>query len=228
MSQEESVSRPSELSRLQDIDERLDAARKKTWAAVEAIAQAVQPGMRESDGIKIAQQILVEMGSRKFWHKCHVRFGRGTVKNFDDPYDDNVLHDDDIFYIDIGPIWNGIEGDGGATFLAGSRTSVEMQRCLHDVRTVFDAVREHWQSSRATGVDLYLFAEARATALGWILAPTYVRGHRLAEFPHSFHSKLRVDELDFSPGSSRWVLEIHICDPSLRFGAFHEDLLTES
>jgi Xaa-Pro aminopeptidase len=212
-----------ERSRYDDIDARLADARQKTWAAVEAIAKGIHPGMRESEGIKLAQQTLVDMGARKFWHKCHIRFGAGTILSFNDPYADEILRPDDIFYIDIGPIWDGIEGDAGATFVVGA--DAERARCRDDARVVFQAVKDHWQRQKVSGKALYEFAEEQAQRRGWVLAPSYVRGHRLSEFPHSFHSKLQVDELAFCPSPQRWVLEIHVCDPKLTFGAFYEDLL---
>lgn len=213
-----------EASRFQDIDSKLEDAQRQSWEAVEAIAAAIRPGMRELEAIKTAQKILAERGCRKFWHKCHVRFGRGTTLSFEDDYADLELGSNDIFYIDIGPIWDGIEGDAGATFVTGS--DPEYQRCQRDVKSIFLAVSDHWRSSGATGRQLYEFAAREAEKSGWVLAPSYVRGHRLSEFPHSFHSESSLGQLDFHPRRSRWVLEIHICDPAGHFGAFHEDVLS--
>ena len=100
-----------------------------------------------------------------------------------------------------------------------------MARCKDDAVAVFAGVKAQWQRHGTTGKDLYQFAQAQAAERGWLLAPSYVRGHRLSEFPHSFYSKLHIDELDYSPAPNRWVLEIHICDPQMRFGAFYEDML---
>lgn len=213
----------AEDSRLPDIDTQLAAARDQTWAAVHEIAARVHPGMRESEAIKIAQETLVRMGSKKFWHKCHVRFGSGTTKSFDDAYTDEILKPDDIYYVDIGPIWDGIEGDAGETFVNGKNP--DYARLKADVRAVFDAVKRQWQTTEMTGQALYEFANGEAERRGWVLAPSYVRGHRLAEFPHSFHSKLTLGQVDFQPAPSRWMLEIHICDPALQYGGFFEDLL---
>lgn len=212
-----------EASRFGDIDARLAEARQKTWKAVETIAGGIRPGMRESEAIKLAQKTLVEMGARKFWHKCHVRFGGGTVLSFNDAYADTELGSDDLFYVDIGPIWDGIEGDAGATFVVGN--DPEKKRCRADALAVYEAVKARWQSHGISGKELYEYADAQARQRGWVLAPSYVRGHRLAEFPHSFHSELAINELDFCPKPQRWVLEIHICHPSLTYGAFYEDLL---
>jgi hypothetical protein len=63
--------------------------------------------------------------------------------------------------------------------------------------------------------------------MGWELAPSYVRGHRLSEFPHSMYSDLTLDTVDYTPATHRWVLEVHICDPAKKFGAFYEDVLAK-
>ncbi|MEY4630199.1 MAG: hypothetical protein RIQ81_319 [Pseudomonadota bacterium] len=212
-----------EASRHDDLARRLGAVREKTWKALDAIARRIQPGMSELEAVKLAQATLAEMGSRKFWHKCHVRFGPGTAAGFDDPYENHQLTSDDIFYIDIGPVWDGIEGDAAATYVVGSNP--ELIRCRDDARKIFDETRYHWQENGVTGQELYRFATARAEMRGWVLAPDYVRGHRLSEFPHSFHSKMALEQAEFSPTPDRWVLEIQICHRDMKFGAYYEDIL---
>ena len=40
-----------------------------------------------------------------------VQFGSSTVLSFKDPYRENVvLKEDDIFFLDFGPVWDGVEG----------------------------------------------------------------------------------------------------------------------
>lgn len=219
----EQIEQLIEKSNVAGIEEKLTESRALTWAAVSKIAEQIKPGMTELEAIRMGQKTLADLGCKKFWHRCHIRFGQGTVCSFDDEYADHVLGKDDIFYIDIGPIWNGIEGDAGTTFVTG--TNQEFVRCKTDVKLIFTQVAEAWRNQKLTGIDLYRFAERTAKDRGWELAPSYVRGHRLSEFPHSFHSEAMLDSIDFCPQPQRWMLEIHICDPDRRFGAFHEDLL---
>lgn len=214
---------PFEETKLPDLTEQLAIARSKTWEAVEKIAAKMQPGMTESEARRIGQQTLAEMGSKKFWHKCHIRFGASTVRSFDDEYTDEILKENDIFYIDIGPIWNGIEGDAGATFVRGDNP--KLLKCKHDVELIFKNTADAWRSKHLKGPELYRFAEQEAQRLGWILAPSYVRGHRLGEFPHSFYTKSTIESNDFTPAPARWVLEIQICDAEQQIGAFYEDIL---
>lgn len=201
------------------------AAREKTWHAVHQIAKLIQPGMTERDAIKLANRHFAEAGVRKFWHKTHVRFGKDTIFSFNDPYDqlDLKLQANDIFYLDVGPIWDGIEGDAGASFVLGHDPI--MQACARDAKLVFDKVRDQWLQTKMTGVELCNFAENYAKELGWLFSPDYVKGHRLSEFPHQIYSKARLSDLDFHPASTCWVLEVQIRHPLLEIGAFYEDLL---
>ena len=61
--------------------------------------------------------------------------------------------------------------------------------------------------------------------MNYLLEPSYVKGHRLSEFSHLKYTSLSLFDLDFIPSSERWILELQICDPSLKFGAVYEDLL---
>jgi len=133
-----------------------------------------------------------------------------------------VLRDNDIFYIDIGPVWEKWEGDGGDTFVVGS--DPEMQRAHIAVRQVFDRVHEKWRTESLTGARLYEYASQVARSMGWQLARG-VDGHRLADFPHkAFHSGTLAGA-SFAPSTDLWVLEIQIRHSTLPSGAFYEDLL---
>src|SRR4051812_42324472 len=85
------------------------AARLATWDALRDISALVQPGMREGDAITAARALLSERGMSPGWHKIFVKFGANTALNYWQRSNPNVvLRDNDIFFIDIGPIVNGI------------------------------------------------------------------------------------------------------------------------
>lgn len=198
--------------------------REKTWKAVKTIATFIQPGMTEKEAIKKANEYLASQGVKKFWHKTHIRFGRSTVLSFDDPYHEQVvLKENDIFFIDIGPVWNNVESDCGDTFVVGND-----QRYLQikqDVKILFDRVKLLWHEEKLKGTELYRFAQNEVAKMGYLLYPSYVKGHRLSEFSHQKYTTIGMADLDFYPSEKRWVLELQICDKSLTFGAFYEDLL---
>ena len=203
----------------------IEATRAQSWKALHAIAKSIEPGMTEKAAIHQANQHFASLGVKKFWHKSHVRFGKNTIYSFDDPYlDDGYrLQDNDIFFLDLGPIFNGIEGDVGASFVVGNDPI--MQTCVRDVKVLFDQVREHWSATQTSGAALCDFARQAAKKLGWLYSPDYVKGHRLSEFPHSFHFKGTLADVDFHPKPKVWVLEVQIRHPELPIGAFYEDLL---
>lgn len=201
-------------------------ARRHTWHAIGKIAASIRPGMRESEGVELAKMVLRDLGLLRGWHGVYLRFGANTMLTYwDKDAPDVVLRDNDIFYIDIGPVWEKWEGDGGDTFVVGN--DPEMQRARTAVREVFDSVHEKWRKESVTGAALYRYATGVAGSMGWELAPR-VDGHRLGDFPHkAFHSGT-LAATSFTPATDLWVLEIQIRHPRLPFGAFYEDLLLES
>jgi methionyl aminopeptidase len=205
--------------------EQLMDVRARTRKAVHRIAEQVQVGMREEDAVATARATLTELGMRRGWHKIMVRFGPNTTKNFSEPSaEGTILGTDDIFFIDIGPIYEETEGDAGDTFVVGS--NVEHHRAKREVRLIWDQVRDKWFSEGTTGKELYDYAFAAAASLGWTLNLD-LTGHRLSDFPHSAHYDGTLAEVDFRPNPNLWVLEIIIKHPSGTFGAFYEDLLLE-
>lgn len=204
-------------------------ARSRTWQAVHDIAAQIVPGMTEKQAIARANRIFAERGVRKFWHRTHIRFGQSTIRSFDDPYeDDTTLQHNDIFYIDVGPIWSlpgtgDIEGDAGKTFVVGEKPEGEKIVC--DVEALFAEIRTYWTQTRPTGTALLAYAKEKTEAMGYLLHPSYVKGHRLSEFPHRIYSTNTLFEFNRVPAPARWVLELQICRRDLAFGAFFEDLL---
>lgn len=201
------------------------AVRRMTHDAITRIAAAVRPGMVEEDAVEMARDILSEAGMARGWHDVYVRFGSNTTKTFGAPSDPGiVLGDDDIFLIDIGPVWKQWEGDGGDTFTTGSNP--EYRRCARDARDIFHAVRRHWLDAGATGKTLYALAEAEAEQRGWKLNLD-LSGHRISDFPHAAVYEGPLADVEFSPQALLWVLEIHIRHPTKAFGAFFEDMLLD-
>ena len=199
--------------------------RTRTRGALREIAGRITPGMSEDAGRTLAATVLRDAGLRKGWHKILVRFGQNTTKNFEDPSTPGVvLGDDDIFFLDIGPIYEGCEGDAGDTFVVGDDR--EMTKAAEDVKSIWTATRHRWLHDGLTGVLLYQFAEETAQQLGWQLN-LELTGHRLSEFPHDAHYDGTLDRVDFRPSDLRWMLEIQIRHPNRDFGAFFEDLLLE-
>jgi methionyl aminopeptidase len=198
-------------------------ARRHTFDAIDAIARQIRPGMRESQGIAIVRNTLKEMGLLRGWHAQYLRFGSNTLLDYyDTAVDDVVLAEDDIYFVDIGPVWEKWEGDGGDTFVVGK--DPDMHRARSDVRALFDRVQSEWSRTDLSGKALYVFADEQARAMGWVLN-LKVAGHRLSDFPHKVLHSGNLAANTFTPSSDLWVLEIQIRHPTRPFGAFYEDLL---
>ena len=198
-------------------------AREMTRQAVERIGAAIQPGMRESEGNLLGKALLQEMGMDRIWHPVLIRFGENTLKTFKQrSAGDPVLGANDIFFIDLGVVWDRHEGDAGATFVIGD--DPDMLRCAQAAKTVFDEVAKHWRSTGCSGIALYDYAADRARAHGWRLNVD-IKGHRVSDFPHAIYKGGDLGDFDAAPAAGLWILEIQIAHPTRPFGAFYEDLL---
>jgi Xaa-Pro aminopeptidase len=205
--------------------EQMLSVRNMTLDAVDRIARAVKPGMVEEEAAAEGRRILKDMGMLRGWHGVKVRFGPNTLRVFSEPSQPGtILRDNDIFFVDIGPVWQRWEGDAGNTYVVGS--DPDMHRCKRDVRELFDRVRAKWRAESVTGRDLYEFACDEAKALGWELNLD-TSGHRLADFPHKALFSGSLAQVDFAPATGLWVLEIQIRHPERPIGAFYEDLLLD-
>src|SRR5580658_4434151 len=86
--------------------------RLRTRKAINIIAGQVQVGMAEEDAKEMARQTLSDLGLRRGWHHIIVRCGSNTTKDFMELSDPGVvLQENDVFFIDIGPVYGDFEGD---------------------------------------------------------------------------------------------------------------------
>jgi Xaa-Pro aminopeptidase len=201
----------------------LRSARDKTLMIIQAAALRMKAGISESEAKKIIQTIQTEMGAEKSWHPSQIRFGINSTLVFGERGEEQILRADDIYFFDIGPIFDGHEGDVGRPFVLGK--DPEHARCCLDAEAIWHEVRDHWRSSRATGVALYDFARSRAQERGWELLLDKANGHRIADFPHAARARGSIEGFEATPAPDRWILEIQIRHPERPFGAFFEDLL---
>lgn len=198
-------------------------ARDRSKEAVARIAAAVRPGMTEGEAVSLATGILRDMGMQRIWHRTLVRFGEGTLKKFNERSDaSRILGDHDIFFVDIGPVWDGHEGDAGDTFVVGDDS--EMIACAEAARTLWHDVSRRWREDGLGGKALYAYASEQASAAGWRLNLD-IKGHRVSDFPHAIYKAGDLGDFANCPTTGLWILEIQIAHPKKDFGAFYEDIL---
>lgn len=203
--------------------EKMFETNSKAKQAVQKIAEQVKAGMLEEDANALVVATLQNMGATKSFHKPYIRFGANTIKTFGADSEPGIrLGEDDIYFIDVGPVWDGYEGDAGSTFTTGNNS--DYVRCALDARNIFDAVDKKWRDEKATGVELYDFAQKLSKERGWVLNLD-LGGHRLGDYPSGEHYEGPLAEIPFHPSPNIWMVEIHIRHPEQPFGAFYEDLL---
>ena len=200
------------------------AAQARAWKTLALAAAMIEPGMDDVDGKAIVDQAIMDSGAERLWHASQVRFGPNTLLPFGEtPQTPHILKSDDIFFLDIGPCYQGHEGDVGQGFTLG--WVPDFEALIGDSKTVFGAVKDHWQKSGCTGQELYDFARATATRMGRSMALKGASGHRIGDFPHGIHYRGKLIDYDKAPSSDLWILEIHLVDHALGAGAFFEDIL---
>jgi len=204
----------------------IDAMRRaqaNTWKAIETLSALIKPGMHETEAVALGKQVLVDLDMQRIWHPLLVRFGANTLKTFKQRSEgDPVLGENDIFFIDMGAVWEGHEGDAGETFVTGN--DPEMKACAEAAKTLFERVQAKWKNEQVAGLELYRYAQEQAKDMGWVLNLD-IKGHRVSDFPHAIHRGGDLGDFDHYPNKGLWILEIQIAHPSKAYGAFYEDLL---
>jgi Xaa-Pro aminopeptidase len=201
-------------------------ARTQSWAALHGIRARMQPGISEDEAHAMAQEVFAEFGMERLWHPVIIRIGPNTIKTYRERSEPGVrLGENDVYFIDLGLVFGGHEGDVGDTFTVGH--APEQAACAQAARDLYRDVAAKWRNEGLSGHNLYNYADERAEAMGWRFNHA-IKGHRISDFPHSVHKGGDLGDFENRPSSDLWVLEIQIAHPTEPFGAFYEDLLTEA
>lgn len=188
------------------------------------LSSLIAPGMTEDDAHKLYKDLCSKYPIEKQWHPAKIRFGPNTLCQFRDISTPYILGEEDIFFIDIGPVIDGHEADYGETFSVGD---IYEQRLICETsKKVFHEVSDFWKIERCTGEELYQFAQERAQHYGYHLSMGS-DGHRIGDFPHHVHFKGGMPETEERIIPNAWILEIHLFNRERTLGAFFEDLLTD-
>lgn len=186
------------------------------------LASYIMSGMTEEEAHEHYKRICQEHKIEKNWHPPKIRFGPNTRKSFKEPSDPYTLQDEDIFYIDIGPVIDGHEADYGETFVMGS--NFEHKLLADASQKLFKQVSDRWKKNSLKGTELYLWASQRALELGYKLNMGS-DGHRIGDFPHHLFFKGAIIECEEKLIPNAWILEIQLDHPQLPLSSFFEDVL---
>lgn len=201
-------------------------AQQQGWELLQSLRSSIKPGMNEKDIHKIYKDLLKDAGLSKSWHPPKIRLGPNSIKSFREISDEDYqIKENDIFFLDIGPLINGYEADVGQTFILGTQPLPVHAKIISDGEEIFKMTKDQFEKNDLTGPELYAFAEAEATKRGWELIGDGANGHRVGDFPHQgfYKGNLRKFPHKLVPGV--WILEIQLRSPDHTFGAFYEDVL---
>ncbi len=213
---------------IQDFGEHFDI--KKLWAARDVardltyeLSSLICPGMTEDAAHVLYKELCAKRGIEKQWHPAKIRFGKNTLKNFKEASDPYVLKEEDLYFIDIGPVIDHHEADYGETFSIGS--VFDHKHIADSSVKIFNETKKYWFEHKCSGDNLYDFAQSRAKHYGYFLNLGN-HGHRIGDFPHHIFFRGGLNECQEEVIADAWILEIHLWNTSRTFGAFFEDLLT--
>jgi Xaa-Pro dipeptidase len=187
----------------------------------------------EQDILNIAQ---VEFGIDQHWHKRIVRSGENTLAVFADNPPVLVVRDDDVVFVDLGPVFDDWEADIGRTYVVGSNPL--KVALVEELEHQFDLINKRLiETPSVTGAELYRYACDSAVKAGYRFGGQ-IAGHIVAEFPHArlpgdrqAHHISPANPLPLSDpdplGNKRyWIIEVHLISADGRFGGFYERLAT--
>jgi Xaa-Pro dipeptidase len=196
----------------------------------------IRPGVGEQELSDDIARLAADMfGVTRHWHRRIVRAGANTLQPFKEHPPDRAIAEDDIVFLDLGPIFEEWEADFGRTFVLGDDPHKMAVRDA--LPRVWDAGRRYFDDHPdVTGAQLfaYVVGAARAEGFEW---GSHIAGHLLGEFPHK---KIAGDDVEWyiKPGSDKpmrrtdptgrcchWILEIHLVDRVRGFDGFYEQLL---
>ena len=197
----------------------------------------IHAGIRESTLNQQIYELAKEMyGISTYWHKRIVRAGKNTLAPYDENPPDLTIGEDDILFLDLGPVFEDWEADFGRTFVLGSNPLKLKMR--DDVAAAFAEGKRYFnQTPDITARQFFAHAVSLAQQYGWEFGGR-IAGHLIGHFPHERiaddkvtlyvhpESNLLMRSLDEKGRKRHWILEIHFVDRETQIGGFYEELLT--
>lgn len=177
-------------------------------------------------------------GIKKYWHKRIVRAGINTLHPYKENPPDLIVKEDDILFVDFGPVFDKWEADVGKTYVIGSNP-IKL-KLKNDVSEAWQLTQLFYkQNLEITGAELYQYVCNLAKDFGWQFGNIHC-GHLIGEFPHEriegeskinyLHpdNNLSMNKKGINGNELFWILEIHFVDNDKQFGAFQESILLKN
>jgi Xaa-Pro dipeptidase len=197
----------------------------------------IRPGITESQLNKEIYDLAKELfGISTYWHKRIVRAGANTLLPYAENPPDHTIGDEDILFLDLGPVFEEYEADFGRTFVTGSDPARLKMR--EDVGKAFAEGKRYFKEHpELTSSEFFAYAASLAEKYGWEWGGP-IAGHLIGQFPHEriaedkvslyIHPKsnVKLRSTDEKGQQRHWILEIHFVDRVRQIGGFFEELLT--
>ena len=212
-----------------------EAKAKQLFSEIEA-RDIIAPGKTEKEINTEVYNLAIELfGIDKYWHKRIVRAGANTLRPYDDNPPDLVVQENDILFVDFGPVFEDWEADLGRTYVIGN--DPYKHKLKNDVETAWHEIKEWFgQQTKLTAAAFYAHIIDVTRRYGWEYGGQ-LAGHLVGNFPHERvepgnHSLYVLPDNHndmFLPDASghprHWILEIHFVDREKQIGGFFEQLL---
>ncbi len=199
----------------------------------------ISPSKWESElSAEIVELAKDKFGIENYWHKKIVRSGENTLHPYNGNPPDRMIQQDDIVFLDFGPIVNGWESDLGRTYVLGNDPlKLKLKKDVEDAW--YEAETWYMKQSKLTGAEYYDYACRLAKKYGWEFGGE-IAGHIIGHYPHEqlapddlgldVHPDNHSDifQLDKNGNKRAWILEIQFIDRVNNIGGFFEQLLLTS
>ena len=185
---------------------------------------------------EICSLALKKFGIRRHWHKKIIRAGKNTLSVYHDDPPDRIIEENDILFIDLGPVVKGYEADIGRTYVLGN--DFRKLKLKHDVEAAWHEIQAWYQQQTTLkACSVFQYAAGKAEEYGWEFGGV-IAGHIIGKYPHEQPLDPLSLELDLHPdnpndiflrdedGNPRhWILELQFIDRENEIGAYFEQLL---
>jgi len=174
-------------------------------------------------------------GIKKYWHKRIVRAGKNTLFPYDENPKNRIVQNNDIVFLDFGPIFEDWEADYGRTYVVGD-DPMKLKLKEDIEKAWYRACSFYFSKQNQTGAELYHYCCSLAKEMGWEFGGP-IAGHLIGHFPHEKLEKeiktnyihpenlISMSSSDASGKPRFWILEIHFVDRQKEIGGFFEQLL---
>ena len=197
----------------------------------------IVPGKSEAQlSREVTKLALEKFGIDNHWHKKIVRTGVNTLATYPQNPADRIIQEDDILFIDFGPIIDGFEADLGRTYVMGNdpiklKLKTDVESAWYEIQAW---IKQH-TSLKAS--EIFQYAVDKAKAYGYEFGGE-IAGHIVGKFPHEQPVDPKCLELDIHPdnpndiflltpdGEERhWILELQFIDRERQIGSYFEQLI---